>query len=81
MGLNSSEITNWAPEYGLLEKMNNSSKTKKNNDILIMALVISYINIQYYRSYDQVFYINNKCQSGAPIKKRSARHLERNIIG
>ena len=45
MGLNSSEITNWALEYGLQEKTNNSSTTKKNNDILIMALEISDLNI------------------------------------
>ena len=30
---------------------------------------------------DQVSIRHNKCQSGTTVKKRSARHLERNIIG
>ena len=36
-----------------------------------MALVISYINIQYYRSYDQVFYINNNVMVSYSLKIKS----------
>ena len=33
-----------------------------------MALVIYYVNIQYYRSYDQVFYINNNVMVSFSLK-------------
>ena len=36
-----------------------------------MALVISYINIQYYRSYDQVFYMNNNVMVSYSLKIKS----------
>ena len=36
-----------------------------------MALVISYLNILYYCSYDQVFYINNNVMVSYSLKIKS----------